>query len=176
MNPENLWYWRRGFNYNRSHVIENKVAVEVYRILIHYTAVHKNCRVGAYLSKSSFSEFCPLSQIISNFDFFSEVATTKKKVLPDIYPEHIKDIWGPTFHEQVENVWRLQWPIWFEYESKCWVKEIFGYKFNRADKAFSLKIAPEDIKELTGDSLRNFSIGIKDYTLRVNFGNEISIV
>jgi hypothetical protein len=144
----------------------------VYRILIAYTSIHSNCRVGAYLSPKGYSEFYSLQQIIPNFDMFSEVAEKKHSILNDIYTESFKVTFGATFYEQIEEVWKLERPILFEYIPKSMVNEIIGYNFK---SAFSVKINPSDIKALSGDSIRSFCIKIKDYSLIIRFNKYISI-
>jgi hypothetical protein len=174
MSLGDIRYWQRRFSYDRSHIIKNKVAIEVYRILIHYTRIHKNCRVGAYIAKSFASEFYSLDQLIPNFDAFSEVAISQTNILPNKYPDYIKNLWGPTCYESMEAVWQLKYPIWFEFESKSWYKSFLGYKLGR--NSLGIKIDPSDINALTGESLRYFKISIKDYCLEVRFGDEIRII
>jgi hypothetical protein len=164
--------WSGGFNYDRSHPTRNKVAIQTYKILIHYTQVHKNCRVGAYLSVRGFSEFYPLRHLIPNFDAFAEVAEKDLTVSPRTYYGFKKNSTGTYFQEQVEEVWRLKYPIYFEIMPKTSWKNFFGYSFNRP---FKIKINPSDINQLEGLSLDSFTIMIKDYQIKVKFRDEISI-
>lgn len=172
MSVENLKYWTKGFSFDRNHVVKNKVTIEVYRILMHYTVVHNNVRVGAYLYKSGFSQFYPLQQIIHNFDLFFEVASGNTNLKDSYYPDYIKDTTGFTLKDQIETVWKLEYPIWLEVESVNLYDQLFGYKFKRPIR---VKIEPNDIVSLDGRSLGDFAITIRDYKIEVAFRNNISI-
>ncbi len=172
MNPEHLHYWRRGISFDRNHIIPNKVAVETIRLLMAYTQVHKNVRAGVYLNNSGFSKFYTLKQVIDNFDLFHEVASSGKSFLADNYPPEIKAAFGPTFSNQIEDVWLLKWPLYIEHESIDWLKNIAGYNFKRP---FRIKIHPKDIEYLEAKSLGEFRIGIKNFEIEVVFRNQISV-
>ncbi len=164
MNPENLIYYKKGFLFDRSHILENKVAVEVYKLLMYYTMVNRNVRVGAYLSNSHFTKFVSLHQMIPNIDRFSEFAYEIPELSNCFIPEYIKNITGPTINEQIESVWRLEHPIWLEIETITRFKNIFGYKFKNS---LTIMFKPEDIVALEGSSLRTFKITLKTYSIDV---------
>jgi hypothetical protein len=173
MKVDSLIYWRKGFCFNISDHSHDRVVIETFRLLIYYTSIHKNFRIGAYLTKSFYSEFYPLTKIITNFDFFSEFVINKDWHFQEKYPPSIKEAFGPTLADQVENVWRLEYPIWLEYESKYWLKDLLGYSFNNP---LAIKFNPSEIISLEGDSLNSFKIAIKDFILEIRFGNRISIL
>lgn len=109
---------------------------------------------------------------MENFDMFSTIASEKKKTLSDYYPEYIKKAFGPTLNEQIEKVYQLDYPIYFQFESKNMLKDIVGYKFI---KPLSFKIDPNDIEYLRGNSLGSFEIGLKGYVIAVHFRDMITI-
>lgn len=165
-------YWRGGFYYDRSHVLRNNVAIQTYKLLMHYTEIHKNCRVGCYLMTNGFTKFYSLKQLIPLFDLFADVAENDKQLSSDSYPEFIKNITGATFQEQIEQVWRLKHPIRFEFNSKSLWSEIFSYDFGNA---ISINIDPDDISEVEGQSLDFFKISIKYYIIDIAFRDKITI-
>lgn len=139
---------------------------------MHYTAVHKNCRVGAYIHRASISEFVPLKQIIPWFDFFVDVVETNFDYTQEKYFKLIDKIGESRYSKQVEKVWRLESPIWFEFETKTLTKKIFGYTFK---KPFQVRINPNDIESLEGSSLSQFRIKVKDFCLSVRFRDQVQI-
>ena len=171
MHPEDLIYWRRGFNYDRSHIFPNKVVVETYRILIDYCEVHRHCRAGAYLMVNSSSRFYPLGQMLSNFDLFSNIATGQKKISENEVPDLLEDIF-PLLNEQLLKVFQLKHPIYLEFESQNFLSKMFGYKFH---KPISLRIEPSEISYLRGTSLGNFEIGLTNYCVDIHFRDQINI-
>lgn len=162
-------------NFDRNHVLPNKVVVETIRLLIDYTSVHKNTRVGVYLypqALGSFSKFYSLSQLINSFYHFEEAATKGQPFLEREYPEEIEKIFGLTFSQEIENLWLLKKSFYFEHQPHSWFKDLTGYKF---DGAFSVLIDPKTIGFLKAESLSNFQIGIKDFELRVDMRTRVSI-
>ena len=123
--------------------------------------------------QNNFSEFYSLQRIIPSFDLFAKVATEEKPYLEDYYPDYIKEISGPTLHEQIQEVYLLKYPIWFEFTARRFWSNLFGYKFN---SSLRVRIDPVDIKKLEGLGLGDFSLMIKDYTIRVQFTDQISIL
>ncbi|WP_152000589.1 MULTISPECIES: hypothetical protein [unclassified Imperialibacter] len=113
-----------------------------------------------------------MSQLIPSFDTFADVAENDKKVLKDSYPGFIKDIIGPTFQEQVEKVWRLKYPICFEFTSKTFLGEVFGYDFK---SALTLEISPEKIIKLEGGSLGSFCLTTESFLMEIAYGNQILV-
>ncbi|ULC60825.1 hypothetical protein MBM09_07450 [Flaviramulus sp. BrNp1-15] len=171
MSKRNLKYWNRGFSYHKNR-IGNRVIIETYRILMHYTSENPNCRVGVYLTKTHFSEFYTLEQIFPEFDRFIEIATTDKKVIDSDLPQFLKEINGIAFYEQIQSVMKLKWPIYFQYQSQNLISKIIGYNFKNS---LDFKINPDEIKSLEGESLDSFRIKVKDSTLDIRFRNQISI-
>ncbi|MEQ8683642.1 MAG: hypothetical protein RIE86_00040 [Imperialibacter sp.] len=165
-------YWAGGFNFDRTHITRNKVAIQTYKLLMHYTKAHKNCRVGCYLMYDSFSTFYGLSQLIPSFDSFADVAENNKQVLKDSYPNFIKDATGITFHEQVEKVWRLKYPICFEFTTKTFLGDVFGYGFKHS---LTVKIFPEKISKLEGESMDSFRLTTDSFLIDIAFGKQITI-
>lgn len=162
-----ICYWGRGFYYDRSHVIKNNVAIQTYKILMNYTEIHKNCRVGCYLMVNGFSEFFPLKQLITPFDLFAEAAEHDKQLAIESFPDR-----GYPTVAQLEKVWRLKYPIRFEFTSKSIWGDLFGYDFS---KAMAIAIDPDDISELEGHSLNSFKITVKYYIIDVAFGDSITV-
>jgi hypothetical protein len=171
MSYRELIYWRRGFSYDRKNV-GDRIAIETYRILMHYTSENRNCRVGAYLSKTWFSEFYSLQQLFPDFETFINIATSDKKIVNSDAPQIFKDLNGVSFYEEIESVMKLKWPIYFEFQSQSLINKIFGYNFKNA---MSLMIEPDDIISLEGESLDSFRIKIKDFVLDIRFRNQICI-
>lgn len=171
MSKRNLIYWKRGFSYHKE-LIGNRVAIEAYRILMHYTSENPNCRVGTYLFKSNFSEFFSLEKLFPEFDIFIAIATSNEKTINSSLPQFLKDIHGISFYEEVESVMKLERPIYFEYQSKSLIRRLFGYNFK---DSFRFKICPNKIQSLEGESLDSFRLKVKESILDIRFRNQISI-
>ena len=128
--------------------------------------------MGAYVYKSSVSEFIPLKRIIPWFEFFVDVAETNFNYTQEKYFELIDKIGENKYSRQIEKVWHLELPLWFEFETKTFAKNIFGYTFK---KPFQVRINPKDIESLEGSSLGQFKIRTKNFCLSVRFRDQIQV-
>ena len=164
-------YWSRGFNYERKK-IGNRVILESYKILIYFTAVNNNFRVGVYLNTYSNVKFYSLKRIIPNFTFFEEVMDSNQKILKNDIPQILKDINGLNIYDDIESILKLESPIILQYQSKTIINDFIGYKFNNP---LSIVIEPHKILSVKGNSLKSFIISMHDFNIEISFGNQIKI-
>lgn len=113
-----LNFWKRGFTYEKNHIIENNAAIQTYKILMHFTEINKNCRVGCYISVNGFSEFFSLNKLIPSFDIFADVASNTKQIGIEEIPDFIKQLTHSAHKETISQIWKLKHPIAFEFCSK----------------------------------------------------------
>lgn len=170
MSKRDLIYWTKGFNFSRNHH-GDRVVVEAYRLLSHYTEENPNCRVGKFIEK-----------IGENPRFFSirEMTEDTFEILVQrvLYPppqEDPDDPWQRPvsgFKKTIDDFLSLKSGVLFQYESKSSFKDIFGYKFR---ESISLILNPNDIIQVEGNSLDDFYIKFSNCYLEVCFRDQISI-
>lgn len=171
MSYRNLAYWNRHFSYDRER-IGDRIVVEVYRALKHYTFENQHCRAGAYISNGFSSDFYSLQRMIPNSATFEKIINSEDKVFDTYDVDFLNDINGLTKYNDIELVLKLKRHIYFEYQSKRVFNDIFGYKFKNV---IGLEIKPENILSLEGSSLDNFKIKTTSFTIDIRFRNLITI-
>ncbi len=171
MSFRNLIYWEKGFNFSRS-THGDRVAIEAYRLLYHYTWENPNCRAGIFIEKfGEFQKFYTIHQLIPSFDHFYQKAMFQENYI-DQSNDFIRDLTGLSFQDEIEKFQRLRSYIRIEFEPKSSLKSLLGYKFKNA---LCIVINPEEIMQVVGNSLDSFKIQVKGYEIEVAFRTQVSI-
>jgi hypothetical protein len=102
MSYRDLIYWRKGFNFSRS-THGDRVAVEAYRLLYHYTWENPNCRAGTVIDRVGVvNSFYTIHQLIPEFDRFES-----KAMYQDDYINHdndpLRSLMGLSFYDEIED-------------------------------------------------------------------------
>ena len=171
MSFRDLIYWRKGFNFSRS-THGDRVAVEAYRLLYHYTWENPNCRAGIFIEKfGEFQKFYTVHQLIPSFDHFYQKAIFQEDYISQ-ENDFISDLTGQSFQDEIEKFQRLRSYIRIEFEPKSSIKSLLGYKFKNS---VGVIINPKEIITVEGTSLDSFKIQVKDYEIEVAFRTQVSI-
>lgn len=168
----NYDYWRREFEFTREEH-GDRVAIEAYRILWHYTLENPNCRAGRnFVVGVGGGEFYSLNRLVGeDFKLFEEHALKQvyKPATPD--EEFLNNMNGYT--DDFMKFFSLQNGLNFYHQPRSLWKTLRGYKF---DYAFRFYFEPCEITAVRGSSLNCFSIEFENYCLDVWDRHNVSIL